>query len=323
MMSIRLAVLELAARHRLDASNLSSLWKLAALGRQPAPLLPELRRYLAYIAALLAGLGSIFTIAANWSSFGRAGQFTLLEALVFMCCFATFYFPKARQPFALLALLSTGALLAFFGQTYQTGADPWQLFATWGILTLPLALAVRADMVWMAWALVAAIGLGAWNGKLGSMSYSSESLVEAHMATALMASGIAILLGPPMRRYTGSGRCATYLTLSIATAMTCLASFAVVRTSNMAVWYPVCLALNACGCCLFSRRRFFDILSLSIAAFGLNCVLMFCIVELVWSSENLFRSLFLIVLVASCFLSLTIWGIQSLERCFWMEGDKP
>ena len=30
---------------------------------------------------------------------------------------------------ALLAMLNIGGLFAFFGQTFQTGADPWQLFA--------------------------------------------------------------------------------------------------------------------------------------------------------------------------------------------------
>ena len=41
-------------------------------------------------------------------------------------------------PMGLLAMLGMGALFAYFGQTYQTGADPWQLFALWAALSLPL-----------------------------------------------------------------------------------------------------------------------------------------------------------------------------------------
>ena len=41
----------------------------------------------------------------------------------------------------LLALLGIGGLFAYFGQTHQTGADPWQLFALWAALVLPLRLA--------------------------------------------------------------------------------------------------------------------------------------------------------------------------------------
>ena len=63
--------------------------------------------------------------------------------------------PALRVPGALAALLATGALFAYFGQTYQTGADPWQLFALWALLTLPLALAARSDALWLPWCLVA------------------------------------------------------------------------------------------------------------------------------------------------------------------------
>ena len=40
------------------------------------------------------------------------------------------------------------------GQTYQTGADPWQLFATWALLLLPLAALGRSPLLWtLAWLL--------------------------------------------------------------------------------------------------------------------------------------------------------------------------
>ncbi len=41
----------------------------------------------------------------------------------------------------LLATLLLGVFLALFGQTYQTGADPWQLFANWALLILPWEVA--------------------------------------------------------------------------------------------------------------------------------------------------------------------------------------
>ncbi|WP_290437262.1 DUF2157 domain-containing protein [Aeromonas caviae] len=55
----------------------------------------------------------------------------------------------------LLALaLNLGALLALVGQTYQTGADPWQLFATWALMLLPLAALGRSPLLWtLAWLL--------------------------------------------------------------------------------------------------------------------------------------------------------------------------
>ena len=45
----------------------------------------------------------------------------------------------------LMAMVTGGiaGLLAFVGQTYQTGADAWQLFATWAALALVWALGRR------------------------------------------------------------------------------------------------------------------------------------------------------------------------------------
>ena len=42
-----------------------------------------------------------------------------------------------------LAFIATGALLALFGQTYQTGADVYELFLTWALLGLPLVVAAQ------------------------------------------------------------------------------------------------------------------------------------------------------------------------------------
>ena len=40
---------------------------------------------------------------------------------------------------------ATGALLALFGQTYQTGADVYELFLTWALLGLPLVIAAQLE----------------------------------------------------------------------------------------------------------------------------------------------------------------------------------
>ena len=41
--------------------------------------------------------------------------------------------------------------MALFGQTYQTGADPWQLFFNWALLTLPWVLISRFNVMWLLW----------------------------------------------------------------------------------------------------------------------------------------------------------------------------
>lgn len=43
-----------------------------------------------------------------------------------------------------------GALMAVFGQVYQTGADDWELFRAWALFLLPLALLGRQTGLWLA-----------------------------------------------------------------------------------------------------------------------------------------------------------------------------
>jgi uncharacterized membrane protein len=45
-------------------------------------------------------------------------------------------------------------LLALIGQTYQTGADPYELFTAWALLMLPWVLLARLPALWVMWLVV-------------------------------------------------------------------------------------------------------------------------------------------------------------------------
>jgi uncharacterized membrane protein len=72
------------------------------------------------------------------------------------------------QSALLLATLLTGALLALFGQSYQTGADVHELFFTWALLALPFALAGLSGALWAVWWSVLNVGLALLCGWLGT-----------------------------------------------------------------------------------------------------------------------------------------------------------
>ena len=158
-MDLRLALSEIAAEHRLDARAQARLEDLAGLRSEPPALAAWLPRGVAVLAAALGGLGLVFWVAANWQTLGRFGRFGLLEAFVLAMCAGALWRPAARAPLGLLALLVIGGLFAYFGQAYQTGADPWQLFAVWAVLSLPLCIAARSDVLWAPWALVVMTGI--------------------------------------------------------------------------------------------------------------------------------------------------------------------
>jgi len=115
------------------------------------------------------GAGVIFFVAANWQAWGLAGRFGLLQAGLLICVAAALWQPppaRVGQAALLLATLFTGALLALFGQSYQTGADLYELFLTWSLLALPFAVAGLSGAVWAAWWVVLDVGLGLYCGGL-------------------------------------------------------------------------------------------------------------------------------------------------------------
>ncbi|WP_051534416.1 DUF2157 domain-containing protein [Deefgea rivuli] len=161
-MNMRLAIYALAAKYRLSGADTVQLAQWAELESPPSHLASALPRGLAMLAASLFGLGLICYLAANWDLLGRFAQFALLQTLFLGLCLGALLSKAARVPLALLALLTMGGVFAYFGQTYQTGADPWTLFAIWGALGLLLCVGVRSDVLWTPWALIVGTGIALW-----------------------------------------------------------------------------------------------------------------------------------------------------------------
>jgi uncharacterized membrane protein len=169
-----------------------------------AGITPDAKAWKTFIDHLLLWLGglalafaAVFFIAFNWSEFGRMGKFGLVEGLILLAV-AAYWKLGDRAVAGKVALVAAtillGVLLALFGQTYQTGADPWQLFFTWALLMLPWAIVGRFPAIWLVW--IALINLSiilyhqALRGVFGLMFGSDNGvlwLTFAVNAFALMA----------------------------------------------------------------------------------------------------------------------------------------
>jgi hypothetical protein len=144
------------------------------------------------------GAGVIFFVAANWHSLSVTGRFALVEAAFAACIAAAVWRPPpdvtGRSAIA-GAVLFTGALLALFGQTYQTGADVHELFFTWAALALPLAVAGRSGAVWAIWWIVLDVGLVLLIGWLRPRSFGLFGPTWLHGSHAALVPFAANLLG--------------------------------------------------------------------------------------------------------------------------------
>jgi len=120
------------------------------------------------------GAGIIFFVAANWQDYGVMGRFVLLQAALLVAVgIAAWREPPHRVGAAalVLAILLTGGLLALFGQSYQTGADLFELFLAWALLALPFALAAQSGAAWATWWIVLNVGMGLYCGMIGPQHF--------------------------------------------------------------------------------------------------------------------------------------------------------
>ncbi|MCL1121362.1 DUF2157 domain-containing protein [Shewanella seohaensis] len=126
-----------------------------------------LAQLLQWAGALSFACGVIFFFAYNWQSLERMSKFALIEAalLISFVSFVWLYYRSAAKQLVdpshclfgatlanaalLVVSMLVGGLLALVGQTYQTGADPWQLFAIWALAILPFAWVAGFDGLWL------------------------------------------------------------------------------------------------------------------------------------------------------------------------------
>ena len=124
------------------------------------------------LAVLLLASGLVTWIAANWENWGHVAKFALAQGAVLISAGLALLFRRRSGgwghdlgvPAALtgLAAVATGGLLALIGQTYQTGADPWQLFALWTVLIIPWVLTVRSVFLSVLWLVLINMAFYLW-----------------------------------------------------------------------------------------------------------------------------------------------------------------
>ena len=180
--------------------QVGALFKLAESGEldvealdraaQDSPLRPARQAWLlaadrlfAFAGAALLASALIFFFAWNWPDLHRFAKLGLAIAALSACAGTAVLsspFGTVYRAALLGACLFTGALLALIGQTYQTGADPWELFAAWTVLMLPFVLLARSSASWALWLVVGNVAMmraisqqAPWLGFLGDNPFGA------------------------------------------------------------------------------------------------------------------------------------------------------
>ena len=316
----------LQAAPGLDAGQRQAVYALAT--RPPPQVLRDVTRGLAVVAALLLGLGLIFWIAANWQLHTRWFKLGVVQGALALAVLLAVALPRARTAALLAATLALGGLLALVGQTYQTGADTWQLFAMWAVLALPWTLLQRSQVLWALWVGIASVALWLWTGRGGfRMGWgSAPPLLE--FLVHLLAWVPLVLLPAGLGRLgwvAGGNRWA--VRLALAAALTYWASQGLEAAfdwrSNKAA---LCLVVGAVAMGLMAMAaagawRWRDLPSLALAGLGLNVVALGWVGKWAWQWGGDTVGMGLTSLLALLALGGMATALLRVQRSWHPRGD--
>lgn len=154
MSSPRKQILQWAKQGQLNEASLPDALRRAEAEPSPSDWRQFIDKLMLWFGAIFMAVGVVFFFAYNWQEMGRYAKFGLVE----FCIVATVAIcwklglDRVSGKAALFAsTILIGALLALVGQTYQTGADPWQLFATWAAMIIPWVVIGRFGALLLFW----------------------------------------------------------------------------------------------------------------------------------------------------------------------------
>lgn len=127
---------------------------LAQIGRRPnaETWYRFARVQLILLGTVLAVVGAIFFIAANWDNMPAQLRIGLAAAAMAGATLAGGWIGLTRltgRAAALAGGLLFGPLMALVGQVYQTGADAWELFFAWSLVLAAYSLATHFSGAWV------------------------------------------------------------------------------------------------------------------------------------------------------------------------------
>ncbi len=154
MSDTRTEILEWIEQGRLQAEALPIALRLTGLHPDRKDWREFFNHLTLWLGAICCAVAVIFFFAYNWQAMGLFAKFGLVEVLIIASLVLYWRFDInhiAGQATLLFATLLVGALLALVGQTYQTGADTYELFTVWAIAVFAWVAVCCFAPLWLFW----------------------------------------------------------------------------------------------------------------------------------------------------------------------------
>lgn len=289
------------------------------------------RRFLDYLLLVLGALllvcGIFFFFAYNWEELHRFARFGIIEALIVLAV-GMAHLWGLRNLAGRMALftgaLLVGALLAVFGQEYQTGADSYTLFLNWMLLIVLWVAIGRFAPLWLLLLGLANITLilyweQVWSG---NFSLQLESLLLLNGA-ALTAWEAAYLRGIRWLRERWYARIVATVAYGWATAalLNFIFNWSATPLDNAesSLAAPVLYGLFLAATLFFYQRSIHDLFVLTVAALSLIAGTTAAVAQWLDLSDTLLFLVLGALVIAQAALAVT-WLLRVQNR--WDTGGR-
>lgn len=178
MISSRNQFIDLVKQGAIPAEKINDALKATRVAPNGNAWRTFIDQLLLWLGGLALAFAVLFFIAFNWDDIGRFAKFGMVEGLIILAivvfCKAGHH-TVAGKVSLLFATICLGVLLALYGQTYQTGADPWQLFFSWAVLILPWTIIGRFSALWVILIMLINISLLLYHQSFGGIFFMFDS----------------------------------------------------------------------------------------------------------------------------------------------------
>jgi uncharacterized membrane protein len=122
--------------------------------RSPSVWFAWAERQLLFFGSALLLSGIMFFFAYNWAAMGKFIKLGMIEAGLVACALGAYKLGLHKLTGKVLLLSASvllGILMAVYGQTYQTGADAFELFVGWAVLIFGWVVISEFAALWFFW----------------------------------------------------------------------------------------------------------------------------------------------------------------------------
>ena len=318
----RKSLVHLIENKRIDQKSIAKAIDIAGVTSQSYDFFVFLRLVLVWIGALSLIISLLMFMALNWAELGKFAKFIMVEGSMLLAVIIYYFSDKyehLQKILLMVASIALGILLALIGQTYQTGADPWQLFAFWALLMTPWAVMAKSSALWILWIVLINVSAILYYQKF-DLSVVAFLDMHTHLLELLFVlNAILWIVWHYLGRkynYLKDGLCIRLLAFMTLGVITSLAMYVIYEEVNLGMIHLILYLVTLVMMYYFYRIRHIDIymmalFTLSLFFFILSLVIRFITFD---SLDNIIMVVLLLLgVVGSLTMVMTTW-IKKLKK---------